>query len=554
MTNAGWLRSEAGAGVRRCFSEEFSSVYVFDLLGNQRTQGEESRKQGGKVFGSGSRAPIAITMLIKNPASTERGVIHYHCVGEYLTQEQKLTAVASFRDRDPKWEILEQDRHGDWLDQRDEGWYEYAPMGVSDGNKKTPLGMFSTWSLGIATNRDAWAWNYSSTKASDNPKRLIDNTNSVIHTSGGDAGNLDFDKAKYSWTRALQGRVKKQSPLVYNDCCVVTGNYRPFCKYHNYYSSDLIEVMYQNASIFPLIHPNECAENVVIDTGERGTFISDLLPDLELNHHGQCFPLYWYEKDDGSTMRLVADEGEKVVRDAWGNRYVRHDAITDEALRVFRDAYPMAFAARPKSRGGAGISKEDLFWYVYGILHSVEYRARFSANLQKELPRIPLAEDFEAFSAAGRALGELHLGYESVEPWPNLEITGVQPGQDPGPVEKLRWGKKRNPETGKMEKDVTTLVYNKRVSIKGIPEDAQDYVVNGRSPLEWAIDRYQVKADKATGIVNDPNEYSDDPCYILDLVCRLVTVSMRTSEIVASLPPIREIAKPASWPAAWRAS
>lgn len=551
VTNAGWLRSEAGAGVRRCFSEEFSSIYVFDLLGNQRTRGEESKRQGGKVFGSGSRAPIAITMLVKNPASAERGVIHYHCVGEYLTQEQKLTAVASFRDRDPKWEILEQDRHGDWLDQRDEGWYEYAPMGVSDGNKKTPLGIFSTWSLGIATNRDAWAWNYSSTKASDNPKRLIDNTNSVIHISGGDTGNLDFDKAKYSWTRALQGRVKKQSPLAYNDCCVVTGNYRPFCKCYNYYSSDLIEVMYQNASIFPLIRPNECAENIVIDTGERGTFISDLLPDLELNHHGQCFPLYWYEKDDGSTMSLIADDGERVFRDAWGNRYVRHDAITDEALRVFRDAYPMAFAARPKSQGGPGVTKEDVFWYVYGILHSVEYRSRFAANLQRELPRIPLAEGFETFCSAGRALGELHLGYESVEPWPGLEVTGVLPGQDPGPVQKLKWGKRRDPETGKLVRDSTTLVYNKTVTIRNIPESAQDYVVNGRSPLEWAIDRYQVKVDKATGIMNDPNDYSEDPRYVLDLVCRLVTVSMRTNEIVAQLPPIREVAKPASWPAAW---
>lgn len=318
-----------------------------------------------------------------------------------------------------------------------------------------------------------------------------------------------------------------------------------------------MNVLARTRNSFPLIRPNECAENVVIAlTGGNNPscLVSNCLPDLRFVGDSQCFPLYWYEKDDGSTMCLVADEGEKVVRDAWGNRYVRHDAITDEALRVFRDAYPMAFAARPKSRGGAGISKEDLFWYVYGILHSVEYRARFSANLQKELPRIPLAEDFEAFSAAGRALGELHLGYESVEPWPNLEITGAQPGQDPGPVEKLRWGKKRNPETGKMEKDITTLIYNKRVSIKGIPEDARDYVVIGRSPLEWVIDRYQVKTDKATGIVNDPNEHSDDPCYVLDLACRLVTVSMRTSEIVASLPPIREIAKPASWPAAWRAS
>ena len=278
-----------------------------------------------------------------------------------------------------------------------------------------------------------------------------------------------------------------------------------------------------------------------------------MLPDLELNHHGQCFPMYWYEKDDGTALSLMPADGEKAVRDAWGNRYVRHDAITDEALRVFRDAYPLAFAARPKTKGGTGVSKEDVFWYVYGILHSPEYRERFSANLQKELPRVPLAADFEAFCAAGRALGELHLGYESVEPWPNLEVCGVLPGADPGRVEKLKWGKRRNPETGKLEADKTVLVYNKQVSVRNIPEGANDYVVNGRSPLEWMIDRYQVKTDKATGIKNDPNEYSDDPRYILDLICRLVTVSVKTNEIVAGLPKIREIEKPASWPAAWKA-
>lgn len=553
VTNAGWLRSEQGAGVRRCFTEEFSSIYVFDLLGNQRTQGEESKRQGGKVFGSGSRAPIAITMLVKNPASPEHGAIHYHCVGEYLTQEEKLTAVASYRDRDPKWEELTQDRHGDWLDQRDEGWYEYAPSGVLDGSKKTQLGLFNTWSLGMGTNRDPWCWNYSAPALKNNVFRLVDNMNAEVDRVNGAMSEVEYDRTRFSWVESTVTQYAKGARLSVSADHIVRGQYRPFCKQFAYFDAQLVHRPYQQPKLFPLIRPNECAENVVIDTGERGAFISNLLPDLELNHHGQCFPLYWYEKDDGSTMSLIADDGERVFRDAWGNRYVRHDAITDEALRVFRDAYPMAFAARPKSRGGAGVSKEDLFFYVYGILHSPEYRTRFSANLSKELPRIPLTEDFEAFCAAGRALAELHLGYESVEPWPGLEVTGVLPGEDPGPVEKLKWGKKRNPETGKLEKDFSTLVYNKRVSIRNIPEGAQDYVVNGRSPLDWAIDRYQVKTDKATGIVNDPNEYSDDPRYILDLVCRLVTVSMRTCEIVAGLSPIREIAKPTTWPATWRA-
>lgn len=550
VTNAGWLRSDQGAGVRRCFSEEFSSIYVFDLLGNARTQGDERKKQAGNVFGGGSRAPIAITMLVKNPASSERGAIHYYCVGEYLTREEKLTAVASFRDRDPKWEKLGQDRHGDWLNQRDEGWYEYAPIGTKGGD-----GLFSKYMLGLGTNRDVWVYSFDRTRLGARMESFICAYNCEVERArqfGWDFGRAEKDPKVIKWSSSLQSHCAALRKDTHDEANIVKVMYRPFCSQWCYVDRIVIHRPAVASIFFPLIRPNECAENVVIDTGERGTFISNLLPDLELNHHGQCFPLYWYEKDDGSTMRLVADEGEKVVRDAWGNRYVRHDAITDEALRVFRDAYPMAFASRPKSRGGAGISKEDLFWYVYGVLHSPEYRARFSANLQRELPRVPLAEDFEAFCAAGRALGELHLDYESVEPWPNLEVSGVLPGEDPGPVEKLKWGKRRNPETGKLEKDFTTLVYNRRVTIKGIPEGAQDYVVNGRSPLDWAIDRYQVKTDKATGIVNDPNEYSEDPRYVLDLVCRLVTVSMRTSEIVAQLPPIREVAKPASWPAAWR--
>lgn len=551
VSNAGWLRSEAGAGVRRCFSEEFNSIYVFDLLGNQRLMGEECHRQGGKVFGSGSRAPIAITLLVKNPRSEEHGVIRYHCVGEYLTREQKLSIVASCMDRDPEWETLTQDRHGDWLDQRDDSWYDFAPSGLQ--KLKSPLGVWSIWSSGLKTQRDAWCWNYSSQKLNMNVMRLVEDTNKEIERASGNVDELMFDAKRFSWTRAMKNYARKGAIIPFDEANLIVGSYRPFCRQWLYYEPHLNEMVYQQQRLFPFIRPNETAPNVVIDTGERGTFISDLLPDLELNHHGQCFPMYWYEKDEGGMAPLVADNGKRVIVDAWGNRYVRHDAITDDALRVFRDAYPTAFHDRPLREGPKEVTKEDVFWYVYGILHSPEYRKKYAANLQRELPRIPLAREFERFCAAGRALGELHLNYESVEPWPNLVVSGVLPGEDPGRVRKLAWGTKKNEETGKSEKDRTSLDYNKAVSISNIPEEVNDYKVNGRSPLEWMIDRYQVKTDKATGIVNDPNEYSDDPRYILDLACRLVTVSMRTEEIVAGLPPIDEVAHPASWPAAWRA-
>ncbi len=229
---------------------------------------------------------------------------------------------------------------------------------------------------------------------------------------------------------------------------------------------------------------------------------------------------------------------------------IRHEAITDEALNLFRKVYPGALINRLIKDGGKTIQKEDIFYYIYGILHSEEYRTRFAANLRKELPRIPFAEHFDLFYYAGKALADIHLNYESASLYPltmewnrssdNGQLLLDSFYNDPGPVEKLRWGKKRNPETGKMEVDKSVLVYNERLTFRGIPEIAHRYVVNGRSPLEWMIDRYQVKTDPASGIVNDPNTYSDDPLYIANLVRRLVTVSVETMKIVDSLTSISE--------------
>lgn len=317
---------------------------------------------------------------------------------------------------------------------------------------------------------------------------------------------------------------------------------------------------------------SRCLENIVVINSERGPFISNILPDLELVHHGQCFPLYWYEEADTGSADGVSDgstgtdpdggsqgslfDGTADSKTATGSTdahkdgYIRHDAITDEALKVFRKAYPQVFPGRSQKDGGSELTKEDIFYYVYGILHSPEYRKRFAANLSKELPRIPLAQDFAAFSQAGRALAELHLGYEEVEPW--AEITEDGDSANPGRTEKMRFGKCKKTEENPKGVDRTVLHVAERMTLKNIPEAAYSYVVNGRSAIEWLMDRYQVRTDKASGIVNDPNDYSDDPRYIVDLVKRVVTVSMRTREIVGSLPPLNEKAQPENWPFTWQ--
>ena len=565
VTNGGWLDGQAMDGFRKTLVDEFNSIYVFNLRGNQRTQGEQSRKEGGKIFGSGSRTPVAITILVKNPDSKEHGVVRYHDIGDYLTREEKLSIVASAVLGEPfEWDVVEPDRHGDWINQRDDSWYEFAPLGIE--KRKEPLGMFEIWSAGLKTQRDPWAWGYDGTAVAVRMENLISDMNSEISSAKAEGRGIEYDPKRFSWTRRMEDCAKKDQLIEPSERSVVKGMYRPFCKQWVYYNKVMNEMTYQQPTTFLMEKEKGGVEmtyqqellplpNLVISTSERGSLVTDFLPDLELMHHGQCFPLYWYEERENFGGLFA--EGD--IRQ--GN-YVRHDAITDKTLEVFRSVYPNVFGGgkgrtieQAKADGLPSkiansnerfdVNKVDIFYYVYGILHSPEYRSRFEANLQKELPRIPLSRNFREFCAAGRALAKLHLGYESIEPWPVKEAGS---SLLPGPVQKIKWGKRKDPETGKYLRSPSRIVHGTSKDA-----DAQRYTVNGRSPLEWVIDRYQVKTDKASGVVNDPNEYSDDPRYIVDLIEKLIRVSMETMEIVDQLPSVSELPQPANWPFAWKA-
>lgn len=559
VSNAGWLRGAAMSGMRKCLVKEFDEIYAFDLRGNQYTQGEESHREGGKVFGSGSRTPVSITLLVKRSGEKHAGHIHYHDVGNYLTREEKLGIVRdAARTGKVEWIEVKPDKHDDWLDKRDDSFIQFAPIAIN--KLKSPLGMFSTFSLGIATGRDAWAWNYSYHAVSTNMSGLIERLNEEIACYASSDKSLQpkdfvrYDREVISWNRNQLDDVKRGRTAVFDCRHVVIGMYRPFCKQYVYYCRQLTAMTYQQTRLFPLFGGERAQEptnntaslnNTEIQiTGVAGNFscfITNCIPDLNAMKAGsQCFPLYWYEELQPKDALFGNDEGD----------FVRHDAITDEALRVFREAYPHAFLGRRKKDGGGELTKEDIFYYVYGILHSPEYRRRFEANLKKELPRIPLAEDFAAFSQAGRALADLHLNYESVEPWGSITEEGDS--SNPGRTVKMRFGKCKKSDENPKGVDRTTLVVSEGLTLHDIPEEAYGYVVNGRSAIEWLMDRYQVRTDKASGIVNDPNEYSEDPRYIVDLVKSVVTVSMETLNIVNMLPPLRERSQPENWPVAWK--
>lgn len=536
VSNGGWLTGESTAGIRKCFSREFNDIYVYNLRGNQRTQGEESRREGGKIFDSGSRATIAITMLIKNSSSSHHGVIHYRDIGYYLSREDKLNILKNAVDADPEWIVLSQDRYGDWLDQRDDSIYQFIPIKC----------MYRETALGVSTNRDTWVWNYGKASLQYYAERM---SKAYEYSIANGCETTDLTAIK--WTAGLRQRLKKKEPIPYDDKAIRTAMYRPFSKQWMYFNPKMIERPSSQPALFP---KNEDGNLEICISGigshQFSCLITDVPPCLDYVGKTQCFPLYWYEESKpeaeiGYNTLFGTDQGmfnidmTGVEKANNGKRYVRHIAITDTTLHVFRNAYPHT-----------RITKEDIFYYIYGILHSPEYRKRFENNLKKELPRIPLAKDFKAFMKAGRELADLHLNYENVDRWPLMEQGNKE---HPGRTEKMTYPVKiKDPDTGRKVPDRTILKVAENLTIHGIPLRAYEYVVNGKSTIGWLIDRYRVTMDKKSGIVNDPNEYSDDPRYIVDLVERVVTVSMRTLDIMDGLPPLDELPRPDNWPLQWK--
>jgi predicted helicase len=551
VTNASFLDTGTFDGLRRCLADEFSSIYVFHLRGNARTSGELRRQEGGNVFGLGSRAPIAISLLVKNPQSKSTGEIRFCDIGDYLNQVEKLAKIESLRSIDgitaaEGWQTITPDAHGDWLKQRDDSFLEHIALGDKKGDGPK---LFESFSLGVVTNRDAWCYNSSKSDVAANMTRMITFYNAEVDRlnqahPGLDKkqrealldGFINVDSRQVAWTRGLKQDLAKGKRFAYDAKCLVPGLYRPFNKQWLYFNRHLNEMVLQ----MPRLFPNADSPNIVIGVSASASrsgysvFISDHVASLHAVDMvgSQYFPLYLYDDPDSGKAHVIPAQAALFGAEdqsASTSAVKRRDAITAEGLAHFQAAYP-----------GEKIGREDIFYYVYGLLHSPDYRERFADNLGKELPRIPcvkMAADFWSLSQAGRKLADLHLNYESVEPYPlKIDSAGKKLADSDYRVEKMRYGKK-----GK-DKDLTTLHYNDRITLTGIPLHAYDYVVNGKPALDWVVERQGVKTDKDSGIVNDANNWAvetmGNPRYPLELFQRVVTVSIETMKIVRALPKL----------------
>lgn len=552
VTNGGFLEANTADGMRKCLAEEFSSLYLFHLRGNARTSGELRRKERDNVFGMGTRTPIVISILVKNPKAKEMGKIHFYDIGDYWSRDEKLKIISDFNSLEgmSEWDLIKPDEYGDWLNQRDDSFDEHIVLG--DKRKKNELVLFENYSNGLKTQRDAWTYNSSQVNMLDNMKRLIANYNEELERFNQTYlsadrkerqvavdGFIDHDPTKVSWTRALKQDLAKGTHLTLKEGVVYQSLYRPYTKQWFYFDRKLNEMVYQMPRIFPTAEAKNLTIIVSGNSAKGFTcLVSNLIPDVQNHFNGQCFPLYLYDEqvteDNNEQNTLFVSENNSGLN--------RRDAITDEGLAHFQEAYP-----------NNPLTREDVFYYVYGILHSEDYRTRFQHNLSKELPCIPRVKtfsDFKAFSDAGRKLADLHLNYEDVEKYPaKFSGTLKHDGKDfinassaDFYVTKMKHPKKTDEETGKGIDDLTKIIYNGKITLEGIPEEAYDYVVNSKSAIAWVMERQAVTTHKASGIINDANDWAietmGNPKYPLELLQRVITVSLETMKIVNNLPKL----------------
>jgi predicted helicase len=529
VSNGGWLDGNSADGFRKCLEKEFSSIYIFNLRGDARTQGELRRKEAGNVFGGGSRTSIAITLLVKKPKHDEKANIFYYDIGDYLSREDKLLIIKQFHsvaNSEIKWKKLKPNEHGDWISQRNESFDTFSPIAPDKKFDLKTHAVFTTYAIGVASNRDAWVYNFSKQKIQQNMKRMIVfyNEQQIAYAKAVRKNPslevedfIDGAANKIGWTRALRKDVARGIQHEFHKKEITLATYRPYTSQQLYFDRPFIE----SPGINPQFFPTSDTENFVINCHGLGgnkiysVLITKNLVDLNCMEAGsQCFPLYYFEEREKQSPTLfdAADD----------NEFIRRDGISDFILTCAKTLY------------GKNISKEDIFYYVYGFLHSPSYRDTFAADLKKMLPRIPLVEeprDFWKFSKAGRELAELHINYESVPAYENIKITGGKSGYYE--VEKMRFPKKD-------QKDI--IIYNSKIMIENIPLKAYEYVINGKSAIEWIMERYQISTHKESGIANDPNDWAKEvekPRYILDLLLSIINVSMKTVRIVEGLPQVK---------------
>ncbi|MCY3741884.1 MAG: N-6 DNA methylase [Candidatus Poribacteria bacterium] len=508
VTNNGFLEGIAFDGMRKHLADDFDAIYILDLGGNVR---KGLKVSDANVFGI--RVGVSINLFVKTKQnSSERPRISYFRTDDLWKKQQKFDFLTKQQHTgNITWEVIQPDRQYTWLTEGLHAEFDtFIPMGTKEAKAAkvdTIDAIFKTYCRGIITGRDAWVYNFNRNALVENIQGMIDTYNTEVdrwkrrENQRENVNNfVVYDDTKIKWDRELRQHLQRGRLAEYSQDKVRTSLYRPFTKSNLLFDRVLNNCFYLFPSIFPT--PETESENLVICVSGIGhdifrCHIANGIPELKFSNSSnggtQCFPFYTYDEDGTN----------------------RQENITDWALAEFRTHY-----------ADDTITKWDIFHYNYGLLHHPAYCEKYEMNLKRDLPHIPFAADFWGFANAGAQLADLHVNYESVPKYDRLKYIETPDMPIDWRVEKM-----------KLSKDKTQLKYNDFLTIDGIPLEVYDYRLGTRSALEWIVDQYRVKVDKRSGIVNDPNR-ANEPRYIVDLIARVITVSLKTVEIVNGLPPL----------------
>ncbi len=501
VTNNGFLDGIAFDGMRKHLEQDFSKLYILDLGGNVRKNPKLSGTTHN-VFGI--QVGVSINLLVKKKAA-KNSDIFYACVGNDWRKELKYSFLDEKQNiAQIEWQKIEPDNKHAWLiDGLHSEFDEFIPFGTKETKAaKTEVEgvVFKNYSNGVGTSRDAWAYNFNQNSLGKNMSQLIETYNAELErwhqtNTNEDLDNfLSSDDTKIKWSSRLKECLIRGQKAKFAKAKIRNSLYRPFAFQYLFFDEILTHRQGQFPKIFPT--PTTENENMVICVSSVGVnkpfhcLIVNVIPDLHLTGDSQCFPFYTYNEDGTN----------------------RTENLTDWILNKYRHHYQ-----------DNKITKWAIFYYIYGLLHHPAYREKYAANLKRELPRLPMASDFWAFSKAGEKLADLHLNYEQQTPYPLKTI------ENPKAAFSLKVEKMR------LSKDKTKLIYNDFITLEGIPEAVFNYKLGNRSALNWVIDQYRIKTDKRSGIVNDPNR-EDDEEYIIELVKKVITVSLETLKVIEALP------------------
>ncbi|GAA8448577.1 DEAD/DEAH box helicase family protein [Helicobacter pylori] len=511
VVNGGFIDSKSADGFRKRVVQDFAHLYVLNLRGNARTSGEERKKEGDGIFDSGSKATIAIIFFVKDK-SVNNNTIHYYDIGDYLKREEKLNRLAHFTDLDAiPFETITPNNKGDWINQRDDAFDKLIPL-KRDKKRQNPS-VFDINSNGVVSGCDSWVYNFSKDALRCSVQKCIDTYNADLkcfnahfreafkqRAKGVKSADLykqlndkeiTTDKTKIAWTDGLKNHLIKNKNLQEShEKRIRLAMYRPFNKQWLYWDKNWIRGQGEFSKIFP----DKDAQNVVINTGvgngkNFSALVSDFISDYGLIPPNQAYPLYYY--------------------DDLGNR---HYAISGYALNLFRKHYE-----------DNSIAEEEIFYYIYAILHHKGYLEKYKNSLTKEDPRIALSEDFKELSVLGKELAELHLNYESEEMHASVEYKTLMNAEEEGYY-----------DVETMTKKGDRINYNNHIAITKIPKKAFDYVVNGKSAIDWVIERYKKTTDKDSLIENNPNDYKGGK-YVFELLCRVIKLSEKSVDLIEKI-------------------